>query len=39
LWYRHAKLHRDGGLPAVIRTGANGAKEWYWMGKLHREKD
>ena len=32
-WYRHGKLHRDGG-PAVVYF--NGIEEWWQDGKRHR---
>jgi hypothetical protein len=32
LWYKHGKLHRDNGLPAVIR--ADGVQNWFQHGKL-----
>ena len=34
IWHHRGKLHRGGGLPAIIK--ANGQQEWYQRGKAHR---
>jgi hypothetical protein len=36
-WYQNGKLHRDGDMPAVIRT--NGEQQWFQNGKRHRDHD
>jgi len=33
-WFIHGKLHREGGLPALINP--DGSKSWYEHGLLHR---
>jgi hypothetical protein len=33
-WYYHGKVHRDGGLPAVVFS--NGDALWYEHGKMQR---
>ena len=37
LWMKNGKYHRDGDLPAIIRT--SGEKEWWRNGDRHREDD
>lgn len=36
-WFQNGKLHRDGDMPAVIRT--NGTQIWYRNEKIHRDND
>jgi len=36
-WMQHGEVHRDGDLPATIRS--DGERAWWWRGKNHRDGD
>jgi hypothetical protein len=36
-WYQHGERHRDGDLPAVVRS--DGSQLWWKHGKKHRDGD